>query len=641
MCGICGIWGDNSPQRIDAMLNHMSHRGPDDIGAYCDDTVSMGMVRLAIIDLSPLGHQPMANSDETVWIVFNGEIYNFLEERLILEEKGYGFRSQSDTEVIVKMYEHYGDDFLLRLRGMFALAIYDKRDGERLLIARDHLGIKPLLYSRIGSQFIFASEMKSMLASNLVPRDIDPIALEQLLAVGSIYQPRTMLSAVKMLPPAHRIIIENGQERIERYWSLGLNRYPDVRDMPYEDIVALLAEELEEAVRLQMVSDVPLGAFLSGGIDSSVLVAMMAQQAGERLNTFSVGFEADGITIDESEDAARTADFLGTTHHAVRVNGDMVRDHMLNIVKGLDQPSIDGVNSYFVSMAAREKVTVAISGTGGDEIFAGYPWFIDMARFEPNPSKLAARQLLATVSRAPQLDLLLDTSYARYLLKSRQVPNFFNKVSNLYHIFGHGRAKQMLAPSIRQKTRSHVSLENELLAIDELAHGSAIERMSALCLRGYMNNQLLRDIDAVSMIHSLEVRVPYLDTKIVDLALSMPDSAKMGQVQSQNKLAHEMSYRESGAKRVLIDVGVPRLPKGMDTQVKRGFILPFGQWLNSSLKDIMLDTLSDSRTRQRSVLNPSMVANTRERFLAGEIAWAQPWLLMMIELWFQEILDES
>jgi asparagine synthase (glutamine-hydrolysing) len=640
MCGICGIWGENSPERISSMLDQIRHRGPDDHGAYCNDAVSMGMARLAIIDLSPAGHQPMANPDQTIWIVFNGEIYNFQEERRLLEQKGYTFQSHSDTEVLLRMYEHYGDDFLLRLRGMFALAVYDRRDRDRLLIARDQMGIKPLLYARNGSRLIFASEIKALLATGLVSREIDPIALQQLLATGSVYQPRTMLQAVQMLPPAHRIILENGQERIERYWSLGVNRQQHLRSLSYTEWVEALDEALQETVRLQMVSDVPLGAFLSGGIDSSVLVAMMAQHAGKRLNTFSVGFEAEGIRMDESADAARTAEYLGTNHYAVLVNGEMVSDHIRNIARGLDQPSIDGVNSYFVSMAAREKVTVAISGTGGDEIFAGYPWFITMNQFQPDPLKIMARDMLATLVRPAIFDPLLDTRYARYLIKAREVPDFLTRFSQLYRVFGIGGAKQVLAPAIRKAVQHVRSATEDLMEIDELSTGTTIERMSALCLRGYMNNQLLRDIDAVSMIHSLEVRVPYLDTMIVDLALSMPDSAKIMAGQAVDKPAHQLSYRESGAKRVLIDVGISRLPAGMDTQIKRGFTMPFDAWLQTSLKGVMMDTLSENRIEQRGLFQPQAVTHIKQQFLDGKIAWVQPWLLMMIELWFQEVLEK-
>ncbi len=302
MCGICGVWGHPDPIKTDRMVSAMNHRGPDDSGVYSDLNVSLGMTRLAVIDLNPTGHQPMSNPEQTLWIIFNGEIYNYQEERLHLEKLGYKFFSTSDTEVLLRLYEQYGDDFLLRLRGMFALAIYDKRGGhgkERLLLARDHLGIKPLLYTENGNQFIFASEIKALLASGMVKREVDPNALRLLLTFGSIYQPKTILSDVKMLLPGHRLILEYGKIRDEQYWSLGAGRRPDVGSLPYVEQVEAMREALCESIRLQMVSDVPLGAFLSGGVDSSIAVAMMRVFVSHRIKTFSVGFEHEGQYIDE------------------------------------------------------------------------------------------------------------------------------------------------------------------------------------------------------------------------------------------------------------------------------------------------------------------------------------------------------
>jgi asparagine synthase (glutamine-hydrolysing) len=648
MCGICGVWGRGGRDSVEAMVSAMYHRGPDDAGIYFGSDVALGMTRLSILDLSPAGHQPMSNREETVRIVYNGEIYNFRSERQLLETKGYEFTSQSDTEVVLSMYEHYGDDFLLRLRGMFALAIYDARRGpgrERLLLARDQLGIKPLLYARVGGRIVFASEIKSLLASGLIKPEIDPVSLRFLLTYGSVYQPRTILRDVEMLLPAHRMIIEaNGAERIERYWSLNINQRAGLRDRPYEEIVEEVAADLEESVRLQMVSDVPLGAFLSGGVDSSLLVAMMAQMAGNRIKTFSVGFEAEGMEIDESGEAERTARFLGTDHSCVLVQGRDVRERIEHIAYGLDQPSVDGVNSYFVSLAARQGVTVAISGTGGDELFAGYPWFINMVldemRHQAAPWKSAARSMLATIARQPALDPLLLTNAANPLYKVRNCASFVTRYGNSYQIFGALRAARLLAPELKRVAQAGRSPHYDLATIDELSHCSTIERVSGLCLRGYTNNQLLRDIDAVSMSHSLEVRVPFLDPVVVSTALSIPESAKLGDLKGLTA-PRQGTYRETGAKRILFDVGRNLLPKDFDMQPKRGFGMPFGQWLRGPLKDILLETLSDERLRRRGLLDVSEAGAVRNKFLAGDQNWAEPWLLMMLELWCREVLERA
>jgi asparagine synthase (glutamine-hydrolysing) len=649
MCGICGIWGagDNAGA-VGAMVAAMHHRGPNDRGQMHDANVALGMTRLAIIDTSAGGHQPMRTPDGAISIVYNGELYNFRDERRLLEQRGYTFASQSDTEVVLRMYEHYGDDFLLRMRGMFALAVYDRRRGpgrERLLLARDQMGIKPLLYARRGGRLVFASELKALLASGLVESEVDPVALHMLLTYGSIYQPRTILRGVEMLLPAHRLIIEDGRERVERYWSLGVNRRADLRRRPYEEQVEELAGVLEESVRLQMISDVPLGAFLSGGLDSSLLVALMAREvSGARVKTFSVGFGDEGSEIDETGDAQRTAAHIGTDHTRVIVRGQEVRDALPHIARGLDQPTVDGVNSYFVSLAARSSVTVAISGTGGDELFAGYPWFALMvlaeARAGAATRKSAARALLAWAASRPLLDPLLDMPGGWRLNRLRDDAGFVTRYSAIYSVFEAGTAAAMLSPELRDAAQTGRSPRHDLGTVDELSAGSTLERVTGLCLRGYTTNQLLRDIDAASMAHSLEVRVPYLDPVVADAALSLPDDAKMG-VPPDSAVTRSLSYREAGTKRVLLDIGKKLLPEGFDTQPKRGFAMPFAHWLRGPLREIMLDTLSEEQTARRGLLDASAVASVRDNFMRGEIDWPQPWLLMMLELWSREVLDCS
>lgn len=648
MCGICGVWGEKVEREpVEAMVAALHHRGPDDRGIYLGPHVALGMSRLSIIDLSPAGHQPMSNGAETIWIVYNGEVYNFQSERALLEAQGQSFRSTSDTEVVLRMYEHYGDDFLLRLRGMFALAIYDARRGpgrERLLLARDQLGIKPLLFARAGGRLIFASELKAILASGLINAEIDGVALRLLLTYGSIYQPRTIVRGVEMLLPAHRLIIENGQERIERYWLLATDRRAGLRTKTYDELVEEVAAALEESVRLQMVSDVPLGAFLSGGVDSSLLVAMMTRLAGNRIKTFSVGFEAEGSEIDESHDAEQMALYLGTEHSTVLVRGEEVRDRIEHIAYSLDQPSVDGVNSYFVSLAARRAVTVAVSGTGGDELFAGYPWFINMVldemRCRNSPWKALARVILATIARQPAFDPLAVKGGGQGLHRARNCAGFVTRYGNNYQVFGALRTARLLAERPRRQTQAGRALHYDLSALDELAQGSVIERVTGLCLRGYTNNQLLRDIDAVSMAHSLEVRVPYLDTVVVDTALSLPDSAKL-RLSNGLSTPSQRTYRESGAKRILIDAGRNLLPKDLDMQPKRGFAMPFNAWLRGPLREVLMDTLDESNLRQRNLLDVGEASAIKNRFLEGDQGWVEPWLLMMLELWCREVLDRA
>jgi len=626
------------------MVSAMRHRGPDDSGVFQGGGVTLGMARLAIIDVTPSGHQPMTNPDGSIHIVYNGETYNFQSEREALRRKGYSFNSTSDTEVVLRMYEHYGDDFLNRMRGMFALALFDRRNGigrERLLLARDQLGIKPLLYARAGSRFLFASEIKSLLASGLLERNIDPEAVRLLLTHGSIPQPRTILAGVRMLLPGHRLIVERGTERIERYWKMETGRRGDLGNRPYEELVREVRSALEESVRLQMISDVPLGAFLSGGVDSSLLVAMMCRMSSHRVKTFSVGFGAEGAHMDETEDADRIANFIGTDHRRVHITGKDVRDRISHIASSLDQPSVDGVNSYFVSLAARQGVTVAISGTGGDELFAGYPWFLSMADASESdrkhPASASVKKAVAAFSGYPIFDSWMAGSFGKRIEKRRSRAGFLPRYARCYQIFGTIGAAKLLSSALRNTARVGREPAMDILG-DELPQCGPVERVTALTLRGYTQNQLLRDIDAVSMAHSLEVRVPFLDTALVDLALSIPSDVKLGNPPPGGPWVAG-SYRATGAKRILVDAGRGLLPDGIDLQVKRGFGMPFDAWLNGPLKDVLEDALSPTAVKARGLFDFEETRRLKEEFLRGRSDWAKPWLLMMTELWCRELLD--
>lgn len=642
MCGIAAAFGLPGYD-IEPMLAAMRHRGPDDSGRYSDGRVALGMTRLAVLDTSPRGHQPMSNADKTVWIVNNGETYNFREERRKLEGAGITFSSESDTEVLLKLYEEYGDEFLLRLRGMFAVAIYDRRGGagrERLLLARDPLGIKPLLYAETRGGLLVASEIKALLASGAIQPEVDPKALRQLLTFGSIAQPATALRGVRMLPAGHRMVLEAGRRRIERYWQLGVDRVPGVRSLSYPEQTRLVREAVSESVRLQMVSDVPLGAFLSGGIDSSILVALMTRSSPGRVKTFSIGFGSEGTAIDETDDAQRMADLCGSDHERVEVTGSMVRDHILSIARGLDQPSFDGVNAYFVSMVARRKVTVAISGTGGDELFAGYPWFRAMAEYRALPGYRERGSAQSRLARCGLFDPLLRTRVGRRIEDCRAEGGFLARYARQHQAFGAPLAARLAAPGLRRDADCGLEMSRDLIPADELRGESPVARVTALCLRGYTQNQLLRDIDAVSMAHSLEVRVPLLDPVLVDLALSLPDDAKLGMAHGGVSPEHA-TYRSTAAKRIFIDAFRDMLPPDLDNQPKRGFGMPFAAWLEGPLQEVLQDTLSPDTVRNRGLFDIQEVAAVRERFNRGAAPWTHPWLLMITELWCREILDAA
>jgi asparagine synthase (glutamine-hydrolysing) len=644
MCGICGILGVNNQQALHAMIAAMHHRGPDDKGEFFSDNISLGMARLSIIDTSPCGHQPMSNPEKTIWIVYNGETYNFREKRQHLEELGHHFHSTSDTEVILHLYEQYGDDCVLQMQGIFAFAIYDMRDrnNPHLILARDPLGIKPLLYVKSGTRLIFASEMKSILSSGLISPKIDPESLRLLLTYGSIPQPRTFISGVQMLLPGHRLIVENNILHDEEYWTIKTDtRSQELKGKKYEELKSLLRTSLEECVRQQMVSDVPVGAFLSGGIDSSILVAIMARTCSHPVKTFSVGFEQGTYLTDETDDAEKIAKIFGTDHSRVIVTGSEVAARIHHFASALDQPSVDGLNSYFVSLAASRSVKVAISGTGGDEIFAGYPWFIQMEKAEAfRRNHRCTAQFIMRCARVFQdkaFDKLATSHLGRIIDHIRKQEGFLSGYSRCFLIFPAREVSHLLSSEIMKDVHTGGEYSKEIFAIKNSSKLSVIQRVSLQCLRGYTQNQLLRDIDAVSMAHSLEVRVPFLDQRIVELTLSLPDDTKLGAI-SKISSAYD-SYRKTGAKRILIDAFKDLLPPDIDLQEKRGFGMPFESWLNGPLKEIMEGALSSESVQKRGLFEVDAVQRIKKQFYRGRVSWAQIWLLMIIELWCREVLD--
>ncbi|PDS40639.1 asparagine synthase (glutamine-hydrolyzing) [Rhizobium anhuiense] len=634
MCGIAGIYGQPDPSAVRAMIEAMRHRGPDDRGFYADDKIVLSQARLAIIDTSAGGHQPMASDNGLIQIVYNGEIYNFQAKRQLLESKGYTFKTASDTEVVLKLYEEYGEEFFSHLRGIFALAIYDKRSGsgrEKLLLGRDPFGIKPLLYSKVGAGVVFASELKGLLSSGKTSRRIDPQALQQLLSLGSIYQPTTLVEGVFALPSAHYLRVDRAGFHLKRYWSYGLDRVGGLRQLPYQEQVTAFADALKESVKLQMIADVPVGAFLSGGVDSSLIVALMAREAGGHIKTYSVGFEEGAGAVDESHEAADIARLLETDHTRVVVTADDMLANFSRFIGGLDQPSVDGLNSYFVSQAAATGVTVSLSGTGGDELFLGYPWFagvknsLDSGRGAERSRVARLLSHFSANGRNPgSVGDLVDPSAFREAF-GRQ-----------YHCFGPSFGYSLLSRHLQRHVKQR-SFAEDLESCDEFSEAGLLDRSSVMCLNGYTRNQLLRDIDACSMTHSLEVRVPFLDTAIADFAFSLPVASKISI--SDRTLDPSASYSESGVKKIVCDVARRYLPNDFfDARAKRGFALPYADWMRGPLAEILEDTTSAKSVAQAGLFDPAAVARVNAEFHGGQRPWSHPWLLMITELWRRQVL---
>lgn len=647
MCGICGILGKGTQKNLDDMLAAIRHRGPDDEGVYCDENIALGMRRLAIIDISPSGHQPMSNPEKTVWIIYNGEIYNFQDERGVLQKKGYQFQSSSDTEVLLMMYLEYGEAFLEKVRGMFALAIYDKRKGnhyEKLILARDPFGIKPLLFYKTKEGLVFASEMKALLKSSLIPKQLDPESIRKLFTYGNIPQPATIIKDVFMLLPGHKIVYKENTLFYTEYTSLTKKNPALIIPFDYENQKKSLRLLLEDSVSRQMISDVPIGAFLSGGIDSTAVVGLMQRLLNTQIRTFSVGFEGEGQDIDESEDAAQSANYLGTKHTKVLITGADVKANLYHFVQSIDQPTIDGANSYFISLAASQVVKVAISGTGGDELFAGYPWFIAMQKYElwcqKHPLRSQINKILGFLAGISVFDRFVFTRFYPRIELFRKNRDFFSFFLRQYQLMGPIGAACILSSTFSKKIKLGRDPSKDFFLPDSLNDKSCVAKTSLLTLQSYTQNQLLRDIDAVSMAHSLEVRVPYLDQHLLEYALALPDSAKL-QLEIDQLPIENCTYRKTGAKKILIDTLTDILPKDIDQQVKRGFGMPFAEWLKGPLHTVLLDCLSEEKVRNRGIFNPTEVTKILKGFESGKEAWAIPWLLMITELWCRNIFDND
>jgi len=614
---------------VDRVVKAMKHRGPDDYGVFADQAATLIHTRLSIIDPGETGHQPMTAAHGRVVIVFNGEIYNYRELRDGLIARGHKFASRSDTEVILRLYLDAGGRFVEWLRGMFAIAVYDAREGagrEKLLLARDPFGIKPLLYTEIGGGVLFASELKAMLASERVAREVDAVALRDLLAIGSVYQPRTLVKGVRTFRPGTIATFALGHARNRRFWAFGEKRHPELGTVNAHEAKTVVHDALSESVRTQLVADVPVCCFLSGGIDSALTTALMVRHHNADVNTYSVGFEDRALaSIDETTDAEAVARHLGTRHHHISIRDDDIVALVDHLGRDLDQPSIDGVNTYFVSRVVSRDYKVALSGTGGDELFAGYPWFKMAAGVKPPPmSGLLAPMARRRLPRHWQDHRMLQVAYA-------DRPGIF---ARQHQALGLPGAMSALTPQLRAEAVDWRDSALDFAHLDTLPRASPLNRFSALCLNGYTRNQLLRDVDAMSMACSLEVRVPFLDPDLADVAMSLPHGAKIG---AADAAAPAGSYGAEGIKRVLLDVGEELLFDGFTRRPKRGFNMPVGAWLAGPLKERLDEVLSPAAVARDGLLQPQFVARQLSLLGDGAIPPSAVWTLFALSLWKQQV----
>jgi asparagine synthase (glutamine-hydrolysing) len=629
MCGIVGIVESDlqrpvAVEDLDRMVRTLVHRGPDDEGAVMRPGVALGMRRLAIIDVAT-GQQPFGNETNDIQLVANGEIYNFQQLRDELREHGHTIRTQSDIEVLVHAYEEWGIDFLTRIRGMFALALWDGRT-RTLLAARDRAGEKPLYWSKTPRGLLLASEVKALLVRPDVARELDPEAVDQFLTYEYVLAPRTILKGIHKLPPGHYLTYCNGEVKVRSYWEAAA-----IRPRPWRegDATEALADALRHATISQMVADVPLGAFLSGGVDSSTIVAFMSGASMQPVNTFSIGFEAG--TYNELPYAREVASLFATNHRERTVSPDL-QELFDKLVVHLDEPFADVslFPTYLVSQLAREHVTVALSGDGGDELFGGYDAYHAQhlaSRFAwMGDTLLPAAAAVAAALPPTEKKKGLVNKFKRFTLGATQAPHDLGHYR--WMVYLSARAKQRLyTPALRQLlTRSDVYAPVRA-ALARFGHDDLLNRQFYVDLSLYLADDILVKVDRMSMATSLETRAPFLDADVMELALSMPGHFKI----------------RNGERKWILKQAMRRVvPERILTRKKEGFSIPMKNWLRHELQPLMQTLLSRERIAARGLFEPAAVQRLVDDHVAGRENYAHTLFpLMVFERWCDEHLGRA
>jgi asparagine synthase (glutamine-hydrolysing) len=632
MCGIAG-WvnlenksssggeEESGTAVLHRMCERMKHRGPDSEGLWLDadgESIALGMRRLSIIDLET-GEQPFRNEDKSIVVVMNGEIYNFRELKKDLERRGHRFQSQSDTEVLPHLYEEHGEAMVEHLNGMFAFALWDAR-RKKLLLARDRFGEKPLYYGVFTGRMIFASEPKALLRHPSVQPEINPQALRQYLSFDYVPAPLSIYRGISKLPAAHLLTVENGEIKTRRYWNPSF--YKNGGAPPIDKAAKELREIISDAVRMRLVSDVPLGVLLSGGVDSSTVAAFAARHSSEKIKTFSIGFEED--SFDESKYARQVAGHLGTEHYEDKLSVEKAADLISEIGGWLDEPLSDGslIPTFLLSRFVRKYVTVALGGDGGDEIFAGYPMYLGhkLARvYDSIPHFLRAGLIEPVVNNLPvsTKNLSFDYKAKRFVAASK-----YDAVTRHHAWFG----------------SFSIDAQNDLLTKDVLARASGdiykgakdllkitdasdeIERMQFLDMNFYLAEDILTKVDRASMAVSLEVRAPFLDLRVAEYAASLP-----------------LEYKLKGGKGkyILKKAVEDLLPRAILRRPKKGFGIPVAEWLKNRLNPLMHDLLAPAKLKNQNLFNADYVQKLIKEHETGAASnHKQLWTLLVFQLWF-------
>jgi asparagine synthase (glutamine-hydrolysing) len=620
MCGVAGIVVRERDPRSFPAAEHMAaalaHRGPDNQCVRGLGNCILVNTRLAIVDLRERGNQPMTNEDDTVWITYNGEVYNAAELRTKLEAQGHRFRSATDTEVVLHLYEEHGEDCVRHLRGMFAFAIWDTRK-QLLLLGRDRLGIKPLYYTILDGPFLFASELKALLASELVPRRLDPEGMRAFLQLGHIPPPWTAIAGIRPLEPGHIGIWQQGKFRTKRYWKLTVPTNGAAQRKP-EDVAAYLGDLLLESSRAQLMSDVPIALFLSGGVDSAVVAALMQKAGAGQMSALTIGFEER--SFDESESSQRTVDLLGIPRRVISLPASRMAESLDHAIWAMDQPTVDGLNAYWVSRAAAEAgFKVALSGQGGDELFGGYQSVAWFDRFTHVAGLLKP----------------LPAGLGRGLFDHEALPFRWRKLSYLFGaddpfvaaqlavriLYLEGDVRSILSNKFSPEN-SHCEAAEHIVEWASQSKGQHMaERIASLDFPAHLEPRLLRDGDAMSMAHSLELRPVLLDHKVVEYAMSLPMPLR-----GRNKsLLLEAARKWMPAE----------LHASLLTRPKRTFTFPFSRWLGGSLQGKISETFNTERLVKSGLFDPDAIHHLWQRYLRKpeSVGWSRLWTLFVAARW--------
>jgi asparagine synthase (glutamine-hydrolysing) len=620
VCGICGIVDPSGVERdvLNRMTSVLQHRGPDDDGCRIAGGVGLGFRRLSIIDLET-GNQPISNEDGSVWTVFNGEIYNFRELRSQLEQQGHRFATNADTEVLVHLYEEEGRRCVGRLNGMFAFAIWDER-RRVLLLARDRFGKKPLYYFQTPRGLVFGSELKALLQHPSCPAEIDRDALAQYLAFEYVPAPSSILAGIYKVPAAHMLVWEDGRVSLERYWQLPFA--PDEPPRPMDEYVEEFRALLRAAVGRRLISDVPLGAFLSGGIDSSSVVAAMSELMPRHdVKTFSVGFSER--SFDESTHAREVARFFGTDHRETTFTAQVLLDVLPEVAALLDEPFADPsvLPTYVLSRFTREHVTVALGGDGGDELLAGYPTFPadHAAQLYRVPRAVHERVVVPLVDRLPVSTANFSTDFKiKRFVRGLGYPDDVRHAAWLGALTPEEQRTVLREPAHDPYARVRAVLAD--------APGDRVARLVHLYAHTYLTDDILVKVDRASMGCSLEVRAPFLDVELVEFLGRVPSNLKLRGFRTKHLL--KLAFRDV-------------LPPGIADRPKKGFGVPVAQWLKSDLRSTLEEELAPERLRRQGLFEPAEVQRLVQEHVRGRRDHRKPlWTLLMFQLWHRCYIDE-